>query len=59
MKIKGIHICDCDGAVGHNDDCLRKAWRAALRNNKVVVKPVKQQPQAKTVLADGIFVDGD
>ena len=36
MKIKGIHICDCNGAVGHNDDCLRKSWDAAIKSTKKI-----------------------
>jgi hypothetical protein len=48
MKINGVHICNCNKrAVGHNDNCLRLAWRAARKYERNSQGSVKKEPVKK------------
>ena len=38
MYIKKFKICDCSGAVGHNDSCVRKAWNTRHKIDKAYLK---------------------
>ena len=49
MKINGVHICNCNKrAVGHNDNCLRLAWRAARKYERNSQGSVKKEPVKKS-----------